>query len=406
MMKSAERGEGRCALPIKLSYINARGEEAILDDDEGSFAHELIGREGFEFPSLNLAEHDYGNGSTDIVAITVKNREVTCYFWADVMDIPHWEDKFDEVKAILLQTGQKENEWGKLKIRVDQGRDTQDGKRSHYVYLNCVYSKGLDTLVRDNMSRVKFSLTFKATEPYFYDGYQYSVITKAEEAGFLYMNKAQIFTDLAKAREYSGYVDDGSGNNSKYYFQIPNSIPTQFYAFSKDETLYFGDAKLCNTQTEARNITGESSAGNSWWGVSIDGESKYYARKDDTTLFLQSSESSSLNDIYIMAEKVYPEIYIHGPAENISLINNTTGRKIVLEGSISLTHTQSIKIVTAPFKRSIKRGSTNLIPYLSIDSTLDWYLAHGNNEIEFNNSATTPESYVKFTYTERRSSVV
>ena len=403
MTKYAGLGEGRCALPIKLSYINARGEEAILDDDEGTFAHELIGREGFEFPQLDLAEHDYGNGSTDIVAITVKNREVTCYFWADCMDIPHWEDKFEDVKYILLQTGQKENEWGKLKIRVNKGRDEQDWHRSHYVYLNCVYSKGLDSLVRDNQNRVKFSLTFKATDPYFYDGYEYSVKTSPDDSGYLFFNKAQICQSEAEAKTYSGY---SSGSKTGYYWQIPGTNPAKYYAYSPDDTLFFGDAELMNTSRAAKDATGEENPGKSWWSVNMDGVTKYYTRLDGTTLFLNSSESSSINDVYIMAEKVYPIITIHGPAENISLVNNTTGRKIELEGSISLNHSQTIKIVTTPFKRSIKRGSTNLIPYLSIDSTLDWFLAHGNNEIEFNNSASTRESYITYTYSERRASVV
>ena len=349
-------------MPIKLSYINARGDEAILDDDEGSFAHELIGREGFEFPTLDLIEHDYGNGSTDIVAINIKNREVTCYFWADVMDIPHWEDKFDDVKHVLLQTGQKENEWGKLKIRVDQGRDEQDGERSHYVYLNCVYSKGLDTLVRDNYNRVKFSLTFKATEPYFYDGFSYTVSTKAVEDNYLYMNKAKICDSLEEAREYSGWT---SGSTTAYYWQIPGTNPAKYYAYHPTETLYFSD-----------------------------------------DLYLRSTESQSINDVYIMAERVYPTIVIHGPAENISLVNNTTGRKIEIDSSITLSNSGKITIVTTPFKRSIYRGSTNLIPYLSENSTLDWYLEHGNNEVIFNNTASTPDSYVTYEYTERRASVL
>lgn len=384
-------------MPIRLSYINARGEEAVLDDDEGSFAHELIGREGFEFPSLDLKEHDYGNGSTDIVAVTLKNREVTCYFWADVMDIPHWEEKFDEVKHILLQTGQKENEWGKLKIRLNTGRDTQDGNRSHYVYLNCVYAGGLDTLVRDNMSRVKFSLTFKATEPYFYDGYQYSVTTKNDDTGLLYFQTAQICNSLDEAKEYTG-------NNSSLYFQITGSNPVKYYAVSPD-ALMMQSASIFNTAAQARNATGEQDAGNHWWSVNMDGVTRYYAIQEESSLFMQAAQTESISEVFISAEKVYPEIIIHGPAENISLVNNTTGRKIELEGSITLSHSQYIRIITTPFKRSIKRGSTNLIPYLSIDSTLDWYLAHGNNEVQFNNSATTPESYIQFKYTERRASV-
>ncbi len=377
-------------MPIKLSYINARGEEAVLDDDEGSFAHELRGREGMEFPTIKLSEHEYSDGTTDIVAITVKNRSVTLYFWADVMDVPHWEEKFDEVKAILLQTGQKEKEWGKLKIRL------QDG---HYVYLNCVYEKGLDTIVRDNNIRVKFALTFKATDPYFYNGFDYSyTVQQNDRDGYLMFNDAVIVSTAEEARTITGQQSQGvlwwslSGTN-KYYAIVP------------DTTLFMDKAEIYDTQAEAMAATGETQPGNYWEAKTTDGVTKYYAILPATTLFMRTAAANTLDEIYIQCEKVYPDIIINGPAENIALVNGSIGKKIQLADSIKLATNQQIRICTTPKKRSIKMGNTNLIPYLSADSTLDWWLAHGTNALSFNNTAMTPETYLRFTYTERRASI-
>ncbi len=376
-------------MPIKLSYINARGEEAVLDDDEGSFAHELRGREGMEFPTIKLSEHEYSDGTTDIVAITVKNRSVTLFFWADVMDVPHWEEKFDEVKAILLQTGQKENEWGKLKVRLKDG---------HYVYLNCVYEKGLDTIVRDNNIRVKFSLTFKATDPYFYNGFDYSyTVQQNDRDGYLMFNDAVIVSTADEARQITGEQSPGvmwwSLGGGKYYAIVPET------------TLYMGRAEIFDTQEEVMEITGETEPGNFWYPVTTDGVTTYYGILSATTLFMRTASSNTLDDIYIQCEKVYPDIIINGPAENIALANASIGKKIQLADSIKLDTNEQIHICTTPKKRSIKMGDVNLIPYLSADSTLDFWLAHGSNALSFNNSAMTPETYLRFTYTERRASI-
>lgn len=395
-------------MPIKLSYINARGDEAILDDDEGTFAHELRGREGFEFPSLKITEHDYGDGSTDIAAITLKNRSVTCYFWADVMDIPHWEEKFNEVKSVLLQTGQKDGEWGKLKIRTREG---------HYVYLNCVYEKGLDTLIRDIDMRVKFSLTFTATSPYFYNGFEQSLtIRQDDRAGYIFMNDCQICTTEAEAKTVSGWKS--GQDKGKYYWKIGGT--SQYYAIKASNTLFMADANTVDSATEARTISGDTSkigdatrkAKMVYWGVPNDSSPQYYyAISEQNSLYMRSADGNTTDDLFITCERVYPTIIINGPASFIRLENGTTGRVIQIDNSVILDTNDKIEIVTQPLKRRIRmkrKGSsswTNLIPKLSIDSTLDWPLEHGTNAISFNNMTVTPETYLQFKYTERMSGI-
>ena len=377
-------------MPIRLSYINARGEEAILDDDENSFAHELTGRSGVEFPKIKISGNTFSDGMTEVVSITLNKRSITLHFWADVLDIPHWEDKFDEVKSILLQTGQQKDNWGKLKIRLLDG---------HYVYLNCVYEKGLDSLVRDNNTRVKFNLTFLATDPYFYNGFEYTyTISQSDKEGYLYFNDATIVNTKKEAQQLTGV------NDADIMWWYLKDIK-KYYAIKPTTSLYMNNAKIFSKSSDAINATKENSAGNLWYETNTEGVKEYYTILPATTLFMRTADTNMGRELYIQCEKVYPEIVINGPAENISILNETTGRKIQLSSDVKLDINQQIVVCTTPRKRSIKRSGANLIPKLTNDSTLDWWLEHGNNKITFSNSAMTPETYLRFAYTERRTSI-
>lgn len=161
-------------MPAKLSYINARGTEIVLDDDERSFLGELQGREGFEAPEIELSSVQYGNGTEETISAKLKPREATCYFWAETLDWKRFDRKFSDLKAALIQVGAKPKSWGRLRIRKRSGG---------YVYLNCLYSEGLDSMVRDSETRAAFHLTFKASDPLFYDGYEQRVELRTWEEG-------------------------------------------------------------------------------------------------------------------------------------------------------------------------------------------------------------------------------
>lgn len=150
-------------MPAKLSYINARGDEIVLDDDERSFLAELQGRQGFEAPEVDFSTVKYADGTEEVLRAELKPREVTCFFWAETLDHQRFEQKFSELKMQMIQVGKKPENWGRLRIRKRSGG---------YLYLNCIYSEGLDSLVRDSDVRVGFSLTFLASDPLFYDDYE------------------------------------------------------------------------------------------------------------------------------------------------------------------------------------------------------------------------------------------
>ena len=151
---------------ILVSYTNARGETVVLDDTERSFLGELYGREGCEAPQLEYVEVTYGDGSTEILAIKMKPRDVTLKFWAPTdRRKPHLSGALDEIKSKLIQVGTREGDWGQLMIRRADG---------HPVFLNCAYTGGLDDFIRDCPNVGKFTLDFHAQDALFYDGFEQS----------------------------------------------------------------------------------------------------------------------------------------------------------------------------------------------------------------------------------------
>lgn len=169
-------------MPVKLSYINARGDEIILDDDEHTFLGELAGRKGFEAPEIELTSVKYGNGAKEVISAALRSRELTCYFWVETPWLPKFERRFNELKSALVQVGKKSGSWGQLRVRKADGT---------YTYISCVYSEGLEDITQDSPVRKAFSLTFTAADPYFYDGYDtVQEIRTFEEGLYLHFGTA------------------------------------------------------------------------------------------------------------------------------------------------------------------------------------------------------------------------
>lgn len=173
---------------ILVSYINARGEEIVLDESEGGDIVELYGREGTEAPALKYTEVLYGDGSSDIVLVKPMSRTVTLTF---AVKSTSWLSRrvFEDVKQKLIQTGSNGGNWGKLKIWVPD--------ESEYRYLNCVYTGGLDSFTRKYPNVSKFELTFRASDPLFYAGYEtHYVIEPDAKYGYLLMNQGLFMKPL------------------------------------------------------------------------------------------------------------------------------------------------------------------------------------------------------------------
>lgn len=98
--------------------------------------------------------------------------------------------------------------------------------------------------------------------------------------------------------------------------------------------------------------------------------------------------------------QAWPVWEIVGPGENISLINQTSGRRIVLEG-VALANGESIVIDTQPGAKTLTHSNgANMFPYLSTASSL-WPILQGGNAIRIEMSDSTETSKVILTYRPR-----
>ena len=197
---------------ILISYINARGEEVVLDDTESTCIWELYGREGTEAPSLKYTEILYGDGSSDVVVVNPTPRQVTLYFAFKTTEISYRRE-LEVIKQKLIQTGSRNSNWGQLKIYVPD--------LNAYRYLNCAYIGGLDSFTRENPNVTKFALNFRANDPLFYNGFETVYVVEPDASkGYLLMK-----SDL--------YMKPLTDPNNDNITANPNSV---YMVSAQDET--------------------------------------------------------------------------------------------------------------------------------------------------------------------------
>ncbi len=374
-------------MPVKLSYINARDEEIILDDDENTFAHELTGRTGAEMPQIETETVTYGDGSQDIISARMKPRTVTCYFWVDLDHRAEFERHLRDVKAKMMQVGSRSGDWGKLKIRQKDGT---------YLYLNCIYKSGFDALVRDTEVRLKFSLSFEATDPLFYNGYESTYTIQApDDAEYLLMLPIDgtydtVSTPITEEDENGDTVITGYNTSKVYDFSKDNITNNPHGLYMRQ----LGNTVHSVVYPTPRNVP-----------MMPDFDDDTISNYPDA-VYMKSASGSSNNTLELECQKIYPTITISGTAGNIRIVNKLTGKKIEIDGSVAADGGNYIYIRTQPLHRkavliSTSTGAeTNIMHYLSADSTLDFPLERGTNIITYRNTNVTPSSKCKFTYTE------
>lgn len=365
-------------MPVRLSYINARNEEVILDDDENSFAHELTGRTGFEMPEIETEVVTYGDGSQDIVLSRMKSRKVTVYFWVDLDTKVEFERKFREVKSQLMQVGSRMGNWGKLKVRQRDGS---------YLYLNCIYKSGFDSLVRDSNVRMKFSLSFEATDPLFYNGFETKYVIQAQaDTGYLMMKELDEDTPVVDCFDVS-----------------PDTITAIEDEISQMEA---EDPTNPIIEVDREMLTKITAKSNGLYMVEVPDKEHDNSEANPDSLYMYSAAMDSDNEIDIDGQKVYPTIEISGTAANIRIYNRLTDKKIEFDPSIVVDGSNSILIETKPLHKKVVSvntatgAETNIMPMLTDDSDLDFYLERGINTIQFRNSESTPDTKCTFRYTE------
>ena len=144
--------------PDNVIYENSRGQTVLLDGS-GVPWREVMGRTGCGVPPVQYTETVYANGVTEIMAVQSGGRDVTLMFWMEGFDESERRSAFHRLKLSLFEVGRR-NSWGKLRLRCSDGR---------WVYLNCVYSGGLDGETETDARFQRFALDFHCADPLFYD---------------------------------------------------------------------------------------------------------------------------------------------------------------------------------------------------------------------------------------------
>lgn len=142
-------------------YENSRGQQIILDGESVPW-REIMGRTGCGVPSLRYSETAYANGVTETTAISMQPRDVGLFFWMDGFDEQQRKTRFHNLKLALLEIGKK-NEWGRLLLRCSDGQ---------WLYLDCIYSGGLNGETEIDARFQNFTLEFHSSDPLFYEDKQ------------------------------------------------------------------------------------------------------------------------------------------------------------------------------------------------------------------------------------------
>ena len=385
-------------MPVKLSYINARGEEIILDDDENTFAHELVGRTGFEMPTIDTETVEYADGTQDIIVAKMKSRTVTCYFWVDLDDKVEFERHLRDVKAKMLQTGNRMGSWGQLRIRQRDGT---------YVYLNCIYKSGFEGLVRDSNVRLKFSLTFEATDPLFYYGHdtEYSIIADAD-VKYLMMLPVD-------DPEPKPYVPPTNEAHDVYVDGTPVVRTQREVELEGEPYVIYHDAPTIGGDPLVLDIDNINNNPNGIYMLPIEDTEDDDMEHNPNSLYMETANMITSHSIELDCQKVYPTIKITGTGKNIGLYNKLTGRKIDISStanvdgkSVVIDGKHYLLIETKPLHRKAvlvteaTGEEVSVLSALSADSTLEWFLERGENEIQYKNSDVSPASACTFIYRE------
>ena len=116
--------------------------------------------------------------------------------------------------------------------------------------------------------------------------------------------------------------------------------------------------------------------------------------------------NSGITDIVIenTGELLYPVIEVTGPANNISIVNNTTGKTIAMASDYSLTAGHMLTLDCRENKRgisltTISSGYTiDISNKLALGSSLIWPIVKGTNRLSlyYTGSANTSGYMIRF----------
>lgn len=184
-----------------LSYITSSGDEVVLSCEGYRKWWECYGRSGFFAPKLDYETRQYADGATDVLAISLKPRDLTVEMFVLGKSTKERDEILRDMASRLIQVGSRKN-WGRLRVRRSDGKD---------LYIDCVYTGGLDEAVEKYPNIMQFQLSFHAGNGYFYDNNE-TLLTTQNFADLVYLSdELYLSDDLYLTDGISGLQIENSG---------------------------------------------------------------------------------------------------------------------------------------------------------------------------------------------------
>lgn len=190
----------------RIVFVNATGNQTIISDTSIDNRWEMIGRQGFTAPEVEVITETYANGVTKTLQRILKPRTVSIKMLAFGTTPERMDAEFEEMIATLMDISNGVE--GKLYITRTDGS---------VVYLNCLYSGGAN--VEENYRKFRqFTLEFYASDPYFYRDIEDALIEIPPSARLTLRNSLMLGQGHVMG-ENSGYGQGIVINNSQEIMQ-------------------------------------------------------------------------------------------------------------------------------------------------------------------------------------------
>ena len=243
-----------------VSYITESGDEIILASEEINRYWVTYKRKGFDGPPLRTEKRQYADGTTEILAIFMKERPLTLSMVAMGKTSMERDAIISNIVSRITQlgTGRK---WGKLKVCTNDGR---------FLFIDCAYTGGLENANRVFPRIQQFDLNFLSGNGYFYDAEETSISTRAIEnlvylSDDLYLSNLLYLTDgissivIENTGEEFYPIVEISGPAS--VIKIKNSATNKTLAVDPDFHILSGEKLIFDCIEHEQSITYEDENG-------------------------------------------------------------------------------------------------------------------------------------------------
>lgn len=244
-----------------LSYITASGDEVVLSSEMNEKWWECYGREGFAAPPLEHVTRQYADGATDTLSVIMKPRPLVVKMVLSGESCRERDELIADIASRLIQLGSRKN-WGRLKVMRSNGS---------IVYIDCVYTGGLEEIEQKLPTLQQFLINFYSGNGYFYDANE-TLLSTSNLADLVYLNDDLFLSDDLFLTD--GVSSIAALNNGEAFFplvevygpasviRITNNTTGLTLAVNPEFTLLAGQKLTFNCREHERSILFTDEDGN------------------------------------------------------------------------------------------------------------------------------------------------